>query len=181
MWDLCNEPQAANLNDDVSQREFEWLRQVAEAVRGAGAQQPITIGTMYGSNIETFAALCDVLCAHPYGHTPEALRDAIASYDDIRGRLTKPMVANECIPGCLDDFRRAEVARFYSEMLSAAGYGWMGWALREGKAISTRRDRYDGNGLDGQGFHPFFTAEGKLRAGLEFLLEPPAKKAPWEA
>jgi len=181
MWDLCNEPQAANLNDDWAQREFACFRQVAETIRAAGARQPITIGTMYGSNIETFAPLCDVLCAHPYGHTPEALRDAIASYDDIRARLGKPMVANECIPGCLDDLRRAEVARFYAEMLSTAGYGWMGWALREGKAISTRRDRYDANGLDGQGFHPFFTQEGGLRAGLDFLREPPTHRAPWEA
>jgi hypothetical protein len=180
IWDLCNEPQAANLNDDWAKREFECFRQVADTVRAAGAQQPITIGTMYGANIETFAPFCDVLCAHPYGHTPEALREAIASYDDIRARLKKPMLVNECIPGCLDDLRRAEVARFYSQMLPEAGYGWMGWALREGKAISTRRDRYDANGLDGQGFHPFFTREGKLREGLEFLLEAPAMKAPWE-
>jgi hypothetical protein len=181
MWDLCNEPQATNLNDDWAKREYEWLRQVAETVRGSGAQQPITIGTMYGSNIEAFAPLCDVLCAHPYAHTPEALREAIAGYDAIRTRLARPMVSNECIPGCLDDLRRAEVARFYTEALAPAGYGWMGWALREGKAISTRRDRYDANGLDGQGFHPFFTAEGKLRGGLDFLLDPPALKPPWEA
>jgi hypothetical protein len=179
-WDLCNEPQAANPNDDWAKREFEWLKQVGEAVRASGAQQPVTIGTMYGANIETFAPLCDVLCAHPYGHTPDALRQAIASYDDIRARLGKPVLVNECVPGCLDDLRRAEVARFYSQMLSEAGYGWMGWALREGKAISTRRDRYDANGLDGQGFHPFFTREGKLREGLGFLLDAPATRAPWE-
>ena len=56
----------------------------------------------------------------------------------------------------------------------------MGWALREGKAISTRRDRYDGNGIDKQGFHPFFTKEGQLRGGLEFLTEQPAPAPPWE-
>jgi hypothetical protein len=36
----------------------------------------------------------------------------------------------------------------------------MGWAIREGKAISTRRDRSDVNGVNGQGFHPFFTKGG---------------------
>jgi hypothetical protein len=180
MWDLCNEPQAANLDEDWARREVDCFGQVADTIRACGARQPITIGTMYGSNIETFAPLCDVLCAHPYAHTPAALQEAVASYDDIRARLGKPMIANECIPGCLDDLRRAEVVRFYSEMLARAGYGWMGWALREGKAISTRRDRYDANGLDGQGFHPFFTAQGELRAGLEFLREPPALRAPWE-
>lgn len=50
------------------------------------------------------------------------------------------------IPGCLDDAIRADVARYYTTLLSEAGFGWMGWALREGIAISTRRDRYDGNG-----------------------------------
>ncbi len=52
--------------------------------------------------------------------------------------------------------------------------------MREGKAISTRRDRYDGNGIDGQGFHAWFNAAGALRAGLEFLTERPALRAPWE-
>lgn len=64
-------------------------------------------------------------------------------------------------------------------MLAAAGFGWMGWVVREGLAISTRRDRYDANGLDGQGFHPFFTKAGKLRGGLEFLTVEPAVRAPW--
>lgn len=74
---------------------------------------------------------------------------------------------------------RAEVTRFYSEMLSAAGFGWMGWVLREGLAISTRRDRHDNNGINGEGFHPFFTKEGKLRGGLEFLIEKPKLRPPW--
>jgi hypothetical protein len=66
-------------------------------------------------------------------------------------------------------------------LLSAAGFGWMGWALREGKAISTRRDRYDGNGIDGQGFHPFFTKDGQLRPGLDFLTETPTRLPPWHS
>ena len=53
-------------------------------------------------------------------------------------QLKKPMLVNETIPGALDDAVRAGVARFYTEQLSAAGLGWMGWALREGKAISPR-------------------------------------------
>jgi len=61
------------------------------------------------------------------------------------------------------------VARFYTEKLAAAGFGWMGWALREGQAVSTRRDRCDGNGIEGVGYHPFFNRAGQLRAGLEFL------------
>jgi hypothetical protein len=180
IWDLCNEPNAFNLNEDWSKREYEFLRQVAAAVRETGARQPITMGTMVGTNIETFAPLCDVLCGHPYVHTEAQLKESIAGLQAIREKFQKPMLVNECIPGCLNDQRRAEMAKYYTRLLSEAGFGWMGWALREGKAISTRRDRYDANGLDGEGFHPFFTKEGKLRAGLEFLKEPPAIEPPWK-
>ncbi|MEI6424969.1 MAG: hypothetical protein WCP55_22345 [Lentisphaerota bacterium] len=68
-----------------------------------------------------------------------------------------------------------------AQQMEDAGYGWMGWGMREGKAVSTRRDRYDGNGLNGEGFHSWFNADGTLRAGLEFLREPPLYPAPWAA
>ena len=80
----------------------------------------------------------------------------------------------------MDDAKRAEVARFYTEMLSAAGFGWMGWVIREGKAIATTRELHDGNGIEGGGYHPFFTKEGKLRDGLDFLTEVPKLRPPWE-
>ena len=127
-------------------------------------------------HIRTYAPLADVLCAHPYTHTAAELAKLIDNYRQISRDLGKPLLVNETIPGCLDDAKRAEVVKFYHEQLSAAGFGWMGWVVREGRAISTRRDRYDGNGINGQGFHPFFTQEGKLRGGLEFLTEKP--KAP---
>jgi hypothetical protein len=180
MWDLCNEPQAHDQTSDVNKKEYAWLKMVAETVRACGARQPITIGTMNGKNVETFAPLVDVLCAHPYVHTRDALGDLITGYHAMSKAHGKPLLVNECIPGSLSDARRAEVARFYTELLSAAGFGWMGWALREGKAISTRRDRYDANGVNQEGFHPFFTRTGKLRGGLEFLAERPARAAPWE-
>ena len=44
--------------------------------------------------------------------------------------------------------------------------------------VSTRRDRYDHNGIDGQGFHAWFKKDGTLRDGLDFLLEHPARKTP---
>lgn len=105
---------------------------------------------------------------------------ALHRYSDYRWlRGFKPMLCNECIPGGLDDLRRAECARWSIAALEEVGYGWMGWGMREGKAVSTRRDRYDGNGLDNQGFHAWFHADGSLRAGLEFLREPISRNAPW--
>ncbi len=180
-WDLCNEPQAFDLNSDVNKKEFAWLKDIANTVRDCKALQPITIGTMFAGNIETFAPLMDVLCAHPYATDEQSLKQKIDEAAALRAKYNKPLLVNECIPGCLDDLRRAECARYTTQHLAAAGMGWMGWALREGKAISTRRDRYDGNGIDSQGFHPFFTREGKLRAGLEFLTQQPSKLPPWQA
>lgn len=180
-WDLCNEPQAADLNSEPNKREFQWLSEVAATVRGCGACQPVLIGTMQGTeHVRTYVPLVDVLCAHPYAHDRKGLADRIEAYRNLCQETGKPLLVNETIPGCLDDAKRAEVVRFYAEMLGEASFGWMGWVVREGLAISTRRDRYDGNGIGGQGFHPFFTKEGKLRGGLEFLTEKPKLRAPWE-
>ncbi len=180
VWDLCNEPQALDSTSPVNVKEIAWLTDVAATVRECGAKQPVTIGTMFGKNIDIYAPLCDVLCAHPYAKTPAGLDGAIRSYAALRHAHGKPMLVNECIPGCLDDAKRAALARYYVQALSAAGVGWMGWSLREGKAIATRRDRIDGNGIDGQGFHPWFTADGHLRSGLEFLRKQPPLRPPWE-
>lgn len=169
IWDLCNEPQAFALTAEVDKKEFEWLTTMADTVRACGIQQPLTVGTMYGTNIDVYAPLCDVLCAHPYAQDPAGLDKLIAGYQAQSRKWGKPLICNECIPGAADDLVRAEVARFYTEKLAAAGFGWMGWALREGQAVSTRRDRCDGNGIEGVGYHPFFNRAGQLRAGLEFL------------
>jgi hypothetical protein len=173
---LCNEPGSR----DQTTPEFRWLSEIAAAVRDCGVRQPITIGTMSGVNITTFAPLVDVLNGHPYGHHRNNLETLIASFSAMSQELKKPFIVNETFPGALDDLVRAEVVRFYTEMLSAAGFGWMGWVIREGKAVATRRDLPDGNGINGGGFHPFFTKEGKLRDGLEFLTEKPPLLPPWE-
>ena len=179
IWDLCNEPQASDLNSDVNKREFAWLSDVADAVQSCNAQQPITIGTWSGENINIYAPLCDVLCYHPYPRTLEHLKGGLELNGRIQKAHGKPMLANEAIPGCLDDQKRAECARYSIEALEDIGWGWMGWGMREGAAISTRRDRYDDNGIDNQGFHAWFTKDGELRPGLEFLLDSPRLKPPW--
>ncbi len=181
VWDLCNEPQYPRLDADSNAKEIEWLERVAETVRACGAQQPITIGVLQiEEQMDRLAPLCDVLCCHPYGRTPEQQREMLAVCAAVQQRHKKPMLSNETIPGCLDDAKRADCARWTIQMMEESGHGWMGWGMREGKAISTRRDRYDGNGIDGQGFHAWFNADGALRAGLEFLTERPTLRAPWE-
>ena len=176
IWELCNEPGSR----DATTPEFKWLSQIAATVRDCGARQPITIGTMTGANITTFAPVVDVLNGHCYGHNRKALEVLIAAFTKIRDDIGKPFMVNECIPGAMDDLVRAEAVRFHAEMLSAAGFGWMGWVIREGKAIATSREHPDGNGIHGGGYHPFFTREGKLRDGLDFLKEKPKLRSPWE-
>ena len=180
IWDLCNEPAACQLDDPIAAREIHWLSLVADAVRRAGAQQPITIGThQSGRNMEIYAPLSDVLCCHPYGQSPAEQVDFLKLCTEVQQRQGKPMLSNETIPGCLDDAKRAECVKWTIPMMEEAGYGWMGWGMREGAAVSTRRDRYDSNGIGGQGFHAWFTRDGKLRPGLEFLTDKPKLSAPW--
>jgi hypothetical protein len=184
IWDLCNEPQAFGLEISAAKEEIAWLTKMAATVRACGARQPITIGThgpLGHEHTQFYYSLVDVLCSHPYVHTSADLRQQIDEHDELRKRLGKPLLVNETMPGCLDDLKRAELVHFYTELLSAADMGWMGWALREGLAISTRRDRHDANGLNGEGFHPFFTKEGRLRDGLEFLTKKPKLSPPWES
>jgi len=180
IWDLCNEPAACQFDDPIAASEIHWLSLVADAVRRTGAQQQITIGThQSGRNMDIYAPLCDVLCCHPYGRTPAEQTEFLAVCAEVQRRHGKPMLSNETIPGSLDDAKRAECVRWTIPLMEEAGYGWMGWGMREGAAVSTRRDRYDGNGIDGQGFHAWFTRDGKLRPGLEFLTEKPKLRAPW--
>ena len=62
-WDLCNEPQAADLNSEPNKREFQWLSEIAATVRGCSARQPILVGTMWTEeHIRSYAPLADVLC-----------------------------------------------------------------------------------------------------------------------
>ena len=178
IWDLCNEPSALESDTD----EFRWLEAIAREVRAIGASQPITIGTHMvgnGANMDTYAPLCDVLCCHPYSRTPQQLKDDHAVCRAVQAKHRKPMLCNECVPGSLNDLARAECAQWTIAALEREGWGWMGWGLREGLAIATRRDRIDSNGLDGCGFHAWFTREGQLRAHMDFLKAPPSRHPPW--
>lgn len=181
IWDLCNEPQTTSSEKRDGLQELHWLARMADVLRRCGIRQPVTIGTMQNYNVEVFAPLCDVLCIHPYARKEEDLDAMITVAQEMAVRHGKPMLSNETVPGALDDAARAACARWTIAKMEDAGFGWMGWGMRAGKAISTRRDRYDPNGLNQEGFHAWFNADGSLRSGLEFLYEKPRFAAPWEA
>lgn len=185
-WNLCNEPQAAadptlkKFGEELCRREYQWLMGIAETVKACGARQPLTIGTMNGANITFYAPLVDVLCAHPYARDRAGLEAMIRSFTAIVAAEHKPLLVNECVPGCDVDEIRGETHRYYRELLAAAGYGSMAWSIREGRSIAARRDRMDGNGINGKGYHPTFNADGSLRRGHDWMRDKPAQAAPWE-
>jgi hypothetical protein len=185
-WDLCNEPQGGAyptfkaVSEELSLREYRWLMGIADTVKKCGARQPVTIGTMNGTNITFYAPLVDVLCSHPYARDRAGLEQLIATYRVMMAEEKKPMLVNECVPGSDKDEVRGETHRYYREQLSAAGLGCMPWSIREGRHVAARRDRMDGNGIDNKGYHPTFNADGTLRAGHEWMREKPTLLAPWE-
>lgn len=185
LWDLCNEPQATSpyakeMTDDCRKIEYEWLASIADEMRNIGVLQPITVGTMRLDDVKMYEPICDVLCAHPYALTKEALIDTVTDLSALQKAIGKPLIVNECMPGSLDDMLRADIVRFTAEILSEARFGWMGWALKSGLAVSTRVDRVSGPSPNNDGYYPFFTSDNRLRSGLEFLMESPENKAPWE-
>ena len=179
VWDLCNEPWG-NPQDPAATYEYRWLALMRETVDRCGAEQPVTIGTHQGGEtMDLYAPLMDVLCCHPYAQGAEAVAVQITRAQAVQARHGKPMLCNEAGIGSLDDLARAANARLELTACAAAGFGWLGWAPLPGRAVATRRDRIDGNGVNGEGYHPWFTESGELRAGLEWLTEPPKQKAPW--
>jgi hypothetical protein len=97
VWDLCNEPNAFDTNVPWANREFAFFTEVAAAVRACGVRQPITFGTMFGSNIEIYAPLCDVLCGHAYTLTLDELKGQIEGFLAISKKAGKVMLVNEVI------------------------------------------------------------------------------------
>lgn len=179
IWDLCNEPGVGSYKQADAGAEIWWMAAIRDIVLRSGAKQPITIGTMSGTNIEAFAPMSDVLCCHPYLGDPADLDKAITWAHKLQAIWRKPMLCNETGMGASDDLERAEYLKWTLTRLADEGIGWMGWALRPGTAISTRRDRVDGNGLHGFGYHPWVDEHGEPRKGLEWLCEKPARLAPW--
>ena len=179
IWDLCNEPQMSSQAAPAA--ELILLGRFADTLRRIDVQQPITIGTHYsGQNINIYAHLCNVLSCHPYGKTIPELTQQLEQAKSISEGWGKPIMANETIPGAEDDLIRADYLKKAIPLFEQYGTGWMGWSFHYGKAVSTRRDRVDPNGICGCGFHAWTNSNGTLRDGLDFLKDKPSRQAPWK-
>ncbi len=179
IWDLCNEPSTGNASQPLY--EYYWLAAIRDVVLRSGAKQPVMIGTMYPGQIDLFAPIVDVLCCHPYLEELTAIERVMAELRVIRDKWSKPMLCNETGLGAVDGHERGEHTKLLFPILEQQGIGWMGWALRPGAAISTRLDRMDRNGLRHEGYHPWVEPDGSPRKGLEWLTDPPKRRAPWFA
>jgi endo-1,4-beta-mannosidase len=173
MWDLCNEPQQRDPRNLLDQLEIDWLRWVAQAVRDTGAQQPITIGTMFGANIELVADVCDVLCFHPYsGWWDDGFAASCDQALALAKRLGKPLIANETCQGSLNNTTRTQIIRGSLGALKERGIGWCAWQLHGGRMISANRQVTDFNCRPGDhSYMAFIEPDGTLRPGHEVYNE----------
>ena len=85
-WDLTDEPPSWLFKDTDDDAARAWTAEIAGAIRGAGAVQPITIGTASQEidqgafRADVVAAELDFACVHPYPiYSPELYPDALLS------------------------------------------------------------------------------------------------------
>lgn len=181
MWDLCNEPLNYNKNEPLCQIEVEWLKWIADKVRGADVKQPVTVGTwgaetsigvgyhettewkLNGFSTEWVADLCDVLCFHPYhGWRDDGLEKFCDLSVNIAKKHGKPLIANETCTGSLDDNIRVQIINKTLKTLKDRGIGWCAWTLHAGSMISSNREITESNS-----YMAFIDIDGSLRAGHE--------------
>ena len=171
MWDLCNEPRFSDMKDEIHKGELNWLNWTATQVRTLGATQPITVGTTFGINVETFEPICDVICFHPYkgwwDNGFEELCDWALGFAREKG---KPLIANETCQGSLNDATRVEIIKKTLGSLETRGIGWCVWQLHGGKMVSSNRKNTDNNCRPGDdGYFAFIEPDGTLRPGHEIF------------
>ncbi len=173
MWDLCNEPQHWDKRNPFHQIEVDWLEWVARRIRRIGASQPITIGTMWSTNVEWVVDLCDVISFHPYAEWWNEgfvrLCDWAVEFAKIKN---KPLIATETCQGSLDDKRRVEIIHRSLGPLKERKIGWCAWQLHGGRMISGNRRITDRNCKPGdQSYMAFIEPDGSLRQGHEAFNE----------
>jgi len=169
MWDLCNEPQQRDVTNSLHQLEVDWLKWIAGEMRASDVKQPITIGTMSGTNVEWVANLCDVICIHPYaGWWDEGFAKLCDWALELARKLGKPIIASETCQGSLDDATRVKIITHSLGALKNRGIGWCAWTLHAGRMIAANRDMTDNNCRPGdQSYMAFIEADGTLRPGHE--------------
>ncbi len=173
MWDLCNEPQVWDKNNLLHKAEIEWLTFIAEKARECLPKQPITIGTMFGTNVEILEPLCDVICIHPYGGWWNGSFAKMCDWAvELARNKKKDLIANETCQGSLNDEVRVQIIRITLKTLKERGIGWCVWHLHGGKMITANREITDANCKPGdRSYMAFIEPSGKIRPGHEVFNE----------
>jgi len=171
LWDLCNEPQAPGPTPEVALHEVRWLATLAERVRRRSTI-PVTIGTMVGDNVATFAPLVDVISFHPYPKTADGMEPLCREHLALAEQFGKPLLCTETCVGSLDDHERGTMAQAHLEMLEQYDIGWLAWQLVTGPFVTGSRNRTDSNAVrPGEGYMPFLLENGATRPGHEWLVK----------
>jgi hypothetical protein len=175
MWDLCNEPFGAfavpKNNDPLTgtrlrhkemgfdylapgpafqNAELSFWRGAAEAIREAGATQPITIGLHPVEGCAPYAIheVVDVISCHPYSGWWEGgrpLGELCDEYVELANGLGKPLLCTETCQGSLSNETRREIINVTLKTLEQRKIGWLAWGLMAGRMVSLRWDRPDLN------------------------------------
>jgi len=170
-WDLCNEPQAPGPTPELGMLELRWLGTIADRIRHRSSI-PITIGTMTGENVATYAPLVDVISFHPYPKTVEGMVSTCLTHLALATSFGKPLLCTETCVGSLDDQERGLLAMQTLEVLEQHEIGWLAWHLVAGPFVTGNRERMDDNAVrPGEGFMPFVLDNGATRPGHEWLVK----------
>lgn len=196
-WDLCNEAIQAERHqkgwhegyldiDEILAKQRVWLDRIRERVARLAPDAKTCLGHMrfwHTQEVQDhFESLVDLLTPHPYEQlsweidgktgTKEEHYDAlIAEYiNDVRARgVNKPIVANECCWGSLDDAARAENVRVTLSVLTKHGVGILPHALWCSPVADLHPPEL--GPVAGPGYMGFINADGSLRAGHEIYNE----------
>lgn len=190
-WDVCNEPLSgpwvADEESELRAAELHWLTWCCHVCRGAGAEQPLTIGNIpHRSAIEITEPLVDLISFHPY-YIPRPLFDdpdlPIATKPAFEGfldemvalgeRTGKPIVASETVWGADDDAERVAIIEYTLGQLAQRRIGFVAHALHHSLVADLHAAEYGPVGSPER--LEFINADGSLRAGHEaFNAFPPA-------
>ncbi len=170
LWDLANEPQAPGPNPEMAFLELRWLCAMAARLR-INSRIPLTIGTMTGENVATYAPLVDVISFHPYTRLKDEMEARCEEHLLLAAQLGKPLLCTETCIGSLDDEERGRLAHDALTTLERYQIGWLAWQLVSGEFVTGSRERTDNNAVrPGEGFMPFVLENGATRPGHEWLV-----------
>lgn len=138
MWEICNEPECVKINDEANHSIIiPFLEYWYAFIKGTGAMQPVSVGTMWYWNVERYAHCMDVLNFHTYETDPDKLNCILSFVKDISQRLKKPIFCSETGMGFGGEEAHKGFVKMQTSAMDRHGIGFILPWLVEGKAADT--------------------------------------------